>query len=460
LYRDAAGVLAQRNGANAQEFRLYNTYTGASNFERGGLKWYSSILYMTTEKAGTGTARRIAIIPAGDLVSIGTTDTARYNFDTQGVYPLTNVTYDLGVMGSWRWRSLNIGGAAATVPINVRAHASQTANLQEWQNSSGTALLSIKSTGRIGLNAVDEMWSPSGGFLDWVTPYAGTARFQSSQSGQSMAFQLLTSEGKIASFTHYDVANAKGRLFAISGQPGVAIAFSPSENELLRLNGFEVKNATSTASWTITSPAAASVLLKLKADASQTANLQEWQNSSGTALSVIDKDGRIGAGTSSPSAPLHVVGSTYLTGNVYLNDIRSYTSGELLVNPAAAGMRIIVQDTGFITTNNGNNDIMHRIEGLANSHRTIVRGRSGQDINLQEWQDSSGTPLASIDKDGALTTPKITLGAGPSWSTGSGTPESVVTAPVGSLFTRTDGGAATTLYVKESGSGNTGWIAK
>ena len=43
---------------------------------------------------------------------------------------------------------------------------------------------------------------------------------------------------------------------------------------------------------------------------------------------------------------------------------------------------------------------------------------------------------------------------------GSGSPETVVTAPVGSLYSRTDGGANTTLYVKESGTGNTGWIAK
>lgn len=46
------------------------------------------------------------------------------------------------------------------------------------------------------------------------------------------------------------------------------------------------------------------------------------------------------------------------------------------------------------------------------------------------------------------------------WRSGAGTPEGVVTAPVGSLFTRTDGGANTTLYVKESGAGNTGWVAK
>lgn len=43
------------------------------------------------------------------------------------------------------------------------------------------------------------------------------------------------------------------------------------------------------------------------------------------------------------------------------------------------------------------------------------------------------------------------------WGTGS--PESVVTAPVGSIFMRTNGGASTTMYIKESGTGTTGWRA-
>ena len=46
------------------------------------------------------------------------------------------------------------------------------------------------------------------------------------------------------------------------------------------------------------------------------------------------------------------------------------------------------------------------------------------------------------------------------WTTGNGSPEGVVTAPVGSIFTRLNGGALTTLYIKESGAGNTGWVAK
>lgn len=44
---------------------------------------------------------------------------------------------------------------------------------------------------------------------------------------------------------------------------------------------------------------------------------------------------------------------------------------------------------------------------------------------------------------------------------GTGTPESAVPAKIGTAFLRLDGGANTTLYVKESGDGtNTGWIAK
>ena len=46
------------------------------------------------------------------------------------------------------------------------------------------------------------------------------------------------------------------------------------------------------------------------------------------------------------------------------------------------------------------------------------------------------------------------------WVYGSGSPEGVVTAAIGSLYSNTAGGSATTLYVKTSGTGNTGWTAK
>jgi hypothetical protein len=59
LFRDAAQTLAQRNGTNAQTFRLYNTFTDASNLERAKFAWESNVLRIGTEKLGTGTARNL-----------------------------------------------------------------------------------------------------------------------------------------------------------------------------------------------------------------------------------------------------------------------------------------------------------------------------------------------------------------------------------------------------------------
>jgi hypothetical protein len=51
------------------------------------------------------------------------------------------------------------------------------------------------------------------------------------------------------------------------------------------------------------------------------------------------------------------------------------------------------------------------------------------------------------------------VGAAVSITSGTATPEAAVTAPVGSLYLRTDGDGDTTIYSKVSGSGNTGWQA-
>ena len=46
-------------------------------------------------------------------------------------------------------------------------------------------------------------------------------------------------------------------------------------------------------------------------------------------------------------------------------------------------------------------------------------------------------------------------------TSGTGSPEGVVAAPVGSIYTNISGGASTTLYIKTSGAAtSTGWTAK
>jgi hypothetical protein len=65
LARDAANTLALRNGTAAQTFRLYNTFTDASNFERGFMRWNANVLEIGTEAGGTGMARQLNVSLAG-----------------------------------------------------------------------------------------------------------------------------------------------------------------------------------------------------------------------------------------------------------------------------------------------------------------------------------------------------------------------------------------------------------
>lgn len=63
---------------------------------------------------------------------------------------------------------------------------------------------------------------------------------------------------------------------------------------------------------------------------------------------------------------------------------------------------------------------------------------------------------------GSFTLPvglKVSGTSGPGIYAGAGSPEGSVTGEVGSLYQRSNGGADTAVYRKESGSGNTGWVA-
>lgn len=67
LFRDAAGTLAQRNGVNAQTFRLYGTYaTAGTDFERLTVKAVAAADYaILPEAGGTGTLRGLTFGTAG-----------------------------------------------------------------------------------------------------------------------------------------------------------------------------------------------------------------------------------------------------------------------------------------------------------------------------------------------------------------------------------------------------------
>jgi hypothetical protein len=110
LLRDAANTLAQRNGANAQAFRVYNTFTDATTFERANIFWDSNVLKIGTEKGSVGgTARALELQTDGTTrLTIAATGTVTF---TEAITANKQFTSNL-----WIWaKEKYFLGTAATV---------------------------------------------------------------------------------------------------------------------------------------------------------------------------------------------------------------------------------------------------------------------------------------------------------------------------------------------------------
>jgi hypothetical protein len=159
-----------------------------------------------------------------------------------------------------------------------------------------------------------------------------------------------------------------------------------------------------------------------------------------------------------------------------------YIHGNVFQATGAAGVRVVlgsnVEDTvlafnrgissDFLTDSgtrtvlmqpdtNGT-DVSWRMPGpIQMAESTAPATPAANRIALYLADNGSGTSLVAKYEDGTTTT---VARKGMNILSGTGSPENVYSAAVGSLFLRTDGSGSTTLYVKESGSGNTGWVAK
>lgn len=113
--RDAADILAQRNGTGSQTLRVYNTYTNASNYERLSISTgATSSIYQ--EQAGTGVARNLNIGTLGaSAVAIVTGGAARWSFNASGhLLGVNDNTYDIGASGANRPRTGYFGTSVVT----------------------------------------------------------------------------------------------------------------------------------------------------------------------------------------------------------------------------------------------------------------------------------------------------------------------------------------------------------
>ena len=297
LYRDAAGTFAQRNGTNAQTFRIYNTYTDASNYERLGITWASNICTIGLAQAGTGSVRSLVIAGANATSGAGGDVTITAG-NGSGTGAGGNLILQAGLQAT-------SGGDGKVV---VKQVTGQTSNLQEWQNSSSTTRAYIVLSGNsskmeLGQSAAGGTTDKNGITLDSSPNGTGKPTIRLFSSGEVDA-QITTST---ASFSFNVGASFSGSVSSTGGLSGTSCTAQSSTTPLFRIwktgshffdfdssvaNTLNIKN---TSGNTITQwkEGTASVKLTVIGQSGQTANLQEWQAASSAILTSIGPSGSI-----------------------------------------------------------------------------------------------------------------------------------------------------------------------
>jgi hypothetical protein len=174
---------------------------------------------------------------------------------------------------------------------------------------------------------------------------AGTA-FYSTTSGTSLTISGSITNSQVSDFASGTVANISGTV--------TQAQVTSLTTDLANRAKLDTANTFSVGGQIISSSNNTVVPLQLRrASATATANIQEWDTSTGVALATID-------------------------ANAYGNFPR-VTAG----STADLGYGVLSVNTGATAT-----------KGL------VVRGAASQSANLQEWQNSGGTAIANISSAG------------------------------------------------------------
>ena len=341
--------------------------------------------------------------------------------------------------------TFNIGHASAS--FRVRAAAAQSAAIQEWRNSSEAVLASVSAAGLgtfVGLTNSGTVTFATGSAFSYASSGISSAH-RTALGATTVGDALFTAASTSAARTALelgDLATLNGPLAVASGGTGTT-------------NG----SITGTGALTFTA-----------GGSNQNINLTP----SGTGL--INITGNSG----NTVIPVFRATNNYSGGTVpgYVNTF------ECLAPNLSAGNTIYATLGVSASTNNrGGISFYYAGSGSANNYMAFgsffgATGVLAAFPNGGVAIAASGTPTSPgagcLSVSGTTASTSTTTGAlivsggvGVAGAVnslyqrvGSGTPEGVVTAPVGAVYHRTNGGAGTSFYVKESGTGNTGWVAK
>lgn len=309
-------------------------------------------------KGDTGNTGATGATGAG-VVAGGTTGQALLKIDGTDYNTQWSTIPLLSTANTFTGGVQQINGAASSKSLIIRANATSPGNLIEFQNSAGTAIARVQSDGAFVTD-----------FITGVT--------------------YVTSTGK------------------------------------MRTGGTSNYGA----QMEVTSTAAGNIGQIIRGAASQTADTLQIQSSTGTILTRITSAGNVGIGTSPtrrldinadgtaappvrisntndnlgiefiPNVSRHawLLGAQYNVSNAFEITPSTAVGGTTFSTPALTVLS--TGNVGIGTTSPGAR--FHATGSVAGSVVAIIRGAASQTANLQQWQTSAGTVIASMSSSGVI----------------------------------------------------------
>ncbi len=462
LSRTVGGLVTVNSSLSGSLVR-FSTVSGSNVFAKIGLTSSGTILSkgnITSRGTFSGAALTIMAGNSSFLGNVGIGTTSPGNKLTVTAPTIADALADV-----------MIGTSAVTQKgLVIQGKASQSANLQEWQNSVGTPLARIDSVGnffasniyaittnsssrsivtvqndlgnQFQINMLSSAYTQPAIWANSAVLYLtqGNGIFIDAPTNKPVIFSQnaggnetmrisgngFVGIGKTAPSTKLDVAGtiSGSALTVMNGNSyflgKLGIGKSGASNTALEVEGTIsgsalVVNGTSTfnGAAVIANQAAGSVGLTVKGAASQTANLQEWQNSAGTVVSYVDSVGSLYVGDPAAASPNRIklfsnIGSSrYIelttTGDVPVMNFGSLWGQKFQMNLPPAGLNFVGApiSSDYISASSPN--YFNQLSVGHGAGAGVVPGSSyGLEVNAADTNVGMFAVISSVDRSQPL----------------------------------------------------------
>jgi hypothetical protein len=374
---DTLNELATALGNDANFATTTATSIGNKVSKAGGDVITSSlpgVIGLTVKGAASQTGNLLEFRNSGNTLLTYITPTGHITASSAAISTL----YSGGQLQSGTMGYFNATTFAPSVsPIVVRGTTSQSADLTQWQNVGGTVLAKINSAG--------ELTTPNLALSTYGGIYApGSYMVLNPADTRIVSTGLSVGATSVAPSAQLQVTNnvagttamiVKGATSQTADLTQWQITGGTVRARIDAYGTFQNGTASGYGAWINVQPAQASDKgIIVRGATSQSANLQEWQNSSGNVLASIGSNGSI-------------------------NTVERVTAsnGISVFNASSFGAPGTLLPFTY--------DSIVNISTLyATSPGLVIRGVDSQTADLQQWRNISGSVIAKVDSTGAMFT--------------------------------------------------------